>query len=295
MGKTISEKKFKKKLFHTKISRTLRGNIAILSVLTLLGLFTALPLYIAIINSLKPLNELWVFPPRFYVVNPTLKNFEDLFSLMSNSIVPFSRYIFNTVLITVVGTAGQILFASMCAFALAKYAFPGAKIYFKIIVLSLMFSPAVTAIPNYITMSKLGLIDTYFSIIVPVFGSTLGLYLMKQFMEQINDSMLESARIDGANEWTIYWSIVMPQVKPAWLTLMVFSVQSLWSIGQSNMIFSEDLKSLNYALGQIIQAGIARAGVATAVAVIMMIPPIITFIITQSNVIQTMSNSGMKD
>ena len=295
MTRLSMAKKPRKKIFHARENRSVGGNFFIFFLLILLGIFTAFPLYLSLINSFKPLNELWIFPPRFYVIRPTFKNYIDLFSLMSNSTVPFSRYIFNTFLITSVGTFGQIIFASMCAYPLAKYRFPGSIIYFRIIVLSLMFSPAVTAIPNYLTMARIGWIDTYFALIVPVFGSSLGLYLMKQFMEQIHDSILESARIDGADEWKTFWLIVMPQVKGAWLTLIVFSVQSLWGMGATNMIYSENLKTLNYALGQIISAGIARAGVATAIVVVMMIVPITTFLITQSKVIETMATAGIKE
>lgn len=295
MYEKIKERKIKNKLIHKRVNRSISGNLLIFLALALLGIFTALPLFLALINSIKPLNELWIFPPRFYVSNPTFKNYTDLFTMMSNSTVPFSRYIFNTVTITFVGTAGQVVFASMCAYPLAKHKFPGSKIYFEIIFLSLMFSPAVTAIPNYLTMAKFGWIDTYWAIIIPIFGSTLGVYLMKQFMEQINDSILESAKIDGASEWKMFWNIVMPQVKPAWLTLIVFSVQSLWNIGATNMIYSENLKTLNYALGQIVAAGIARAGVATAIVVVMMIIPLGVFIVTQSNVIETMASSGVKE
>lgn len=263
--------------------------------LCLLGLFFVLPLYYAIVQSLKPLNELWVFPPRFYVINPTMKNFEDLLTLMSNSTVPFSRYIFNTLLITIVGTIGQIIICSMAAYPLAKHKFRGRKGYFKIIETSLMFNATVTAIPTYLIMAKLGWVDTYLALIIPVFGSTLGVYLMKQFMEQIHDSVLEAAKIDSASEMRIFWQIVMPQVKPAWLTLTLFSVQSLWNVGSNNFIYSENLKTFPYALAQIVSAGIARAGVGSAVTVVMLLFPLVVFILTQSNVIQTMSTSGMKD
>ena len=278
-----------------KVNRSAFGNFMIIFFLCLLGLFFVLPLYYAIVQSLKPLNELWVFPPRFYVINPTLKNFEDLFTLMSNSTVPFSRYIFNTLLITVVGTIGQIIICSMAAYPLAKHKFRGRTGYFKIIVTSLMFNATVTAIPTYLIMAKLGWVDTYLALIIPVFGSTLGVYLMKQFMEQIHDSVLEAAKIDSASEMRIFWQIVMPQVKPAWLTLTLFSVQGLWNVGSNNFIYSENLKTFPYALAQIVSAGIARAGVGSAVTVVMLLFPLAVFILTQSNVIQTMSTSGMKD
>lgn len=295
MNKKKDLKTKHKRHFKTKINRSLGGNIFIFTILVMLGAFTALPLYLSIINSIKPLNELMVFPPRFIVLNPTYKNFVDLFVIISNSTVPFTRYIFNTLFITVAGTTGSVLISSACAYPLAKHSFPGHKIYFKFVFLSLMFSPAVTAIPNYLTMARLGWIDTYWAILIPVLGSTLGVYLMKQFMEQIHDSILESAKIDGANEIMVFWRIVMPHVKPAWLTLVVLSVQGLWGMGASTYVYSENLKTLNYALGQIIAAGIARIGVGAAVSVIMMSVPILTFVFAQSKVIETMASSGVKE
>ncbi len=167
---------------------------------------------------------------------------------------------------------------------------------FKLIVLALLFNASVTAIPNFMMMTWLHLLDNPLALIVPAFGSSLGLYLMKQFMEQmVQDSVLEAARIDGAGEWRVFWGIVMPTVKPAWLTLIIFSFKDLWNIGATNYIYSENLKTLNYAMSQILAGGIARAGVGAAAAVIMMIVPITVFIITQSNVVETMGASGMKE
>ena len=185
--------------------------------------------------------------------------------------------------------------SAMCAYPLAKHNYPGSKFFFKLIFLSLMFTPAVISIPTYLIVSKLNLIDSYAAIIIPSIGGTLSVYLMKQFIEQIHDAMLEAARIDGASEYRIFWSIVMPSVKPAWMTVIVFAVQGLWAVGGNAYIYTEELKTLNYALSQIISAGIARVGVAAAVAVFMMSVPIIVFIITQSNVIETMSKSGVKE
>ena len=264
--------------------------------LAFMGVFMALPLVYAISSSLKPLSELWIYPPKFFVQNPTLSNFSDLLSLMGDSWVPFSRYVSNTIVISVLGTFGHIFISSLCAYALAKHDFPGKNIMFQVIVLSLMFSTAVTGVPSYLIMSKLNLIDSHFSLILPAFSSSLGLYLMKQFMEtSIPDALLESAHIDGANEITIFWKIVMPLVKPAWLTLIIFCFQGLWNQGGTSLIQSESLKTLNYALSQIVAGGIARQGAAAAASVIMMIVPILVFVITQSNVLETVATSGMKD
>lgn len=271
------------------------GDVISFLFLILMGSFMALPLVLAISNSLKPLEEIFIFPPRFFVRNPTMDNFHDVFVLMSQSWIPFSRYIYNTVFITVVGTLGHLFVASLCAYALAKHKFPGRNFIFWIIVTALMFSTQVTAIPNYLIMSKIGWLDSYLSLIVPAIAKPLGLFLMKQFMEQIPDSLLEAARIDGAKELKVFWEIAMPQVKPAWLTLIIFCFQDLWNLQGSNYIFSEELKTLPYALSQISAAGISRAGATSAVAVIMMAVPIVIFIISQSNIIETMASSGIKE
>ena len=278
------------------LNRSFAGDLSINGVLLVFGVFMFFPMYYTIVQALKPLNELWMFPPRLYVVNPTLKNFSDLFRLMSTSWVPFSRYIFNTVFISVCGTFGNVMLSSFAAYSLAKIKFPGRQTLFSIIVYSLMFNTTVAGITNFITMSAIGFVDTYLAIIVPAIGSSTGLYLMKQFMEtSVPDSVLESARLDGASEWHILWTLVMPMVKPAWLTLIIFSFQGLWNAGASVYIFSEELKTFPYAISQIVSGGIARAGASAASTVIMMIVPITVFVISQSNVIETMSTSGMKD
>lgn len=278
-----------------RVNRSTGGDIGIYIILFIFGFLMVLPMYYAIITSLKPLDELWIFPPRFWVAKPTLKNFADLFSNLSNSWVPFSRYIFNTVFISVVGTFGHVIIASMAAYALSKKRFYGSQTIFKVIVTSLMFSGS-TAIPTFIIMSKLGLIDTYWSIILPAFSSTLGLYLMKQHMESmVKDTIIEAAKIDGAGEMRIFWTIVMPMVKPAWLTLFVFSFQGLWNSTGATYIYTEQLKTLNYAISQIISAGISRAGAGAASVVFMMILPIAVFMFSQSNIVETMSSSGIKE
>ncbi len=282
--------------FTRSINRSKGGDVGIFILLAIVALIMVLPMVYAICQSLKPLDELFVFPPRFFVVNPTFKNYRDLFSLINNSWVPFSRYIFNTVFISLTGTFGNVLFASYAAYALAKIKFPGRKFLFSVVVYSLMFNSTVTGITNFITMSALGWVDTYLAVIVPSWCYTFGLYLMKQFMEtSVNDSVLESARLEGASENLIFWKIAMPMVKPAWITLIIFVFKDLWNMGSSMYIYSEQLKTFNYAISQLVTAGIARSGVSAAATVIMMIVPITVFVITQSNVITTMSASGMKD
>ena len=278
------------------LARSAGGDAGISVILVILGAFMFLPMVYVVMQSLKPLDELWMYPPRFYVMSPTLKNFKDLFTLMNISWVPFSRYIFNTVLVSVAGTAGHLFLASLAAYALAKIKFPGRDLMFQTVQMSLMFNATVTAITSFILMSALHWLDTYWALIVPAWCSSLGLYLMKQFMDtNVNDSVLESARLDGAKELKIFWVIAMPMVKPAWLTLIIYSFQGLWNAGASMYIYSEQYKSFNYAIGQILAGGIKRAGAGAASLVVMMLVPIIIFIISQSNIIETMGSSGMKD
>ncbi len=289
-------KKLRTRKHKVVLNRSAGGDIGINVLLVILGAFMFIPMYYVIIQSLKPLDELWLFPPKFYVISPTAKNFKDLFTLMSTSWVPFSRYIFNTVFITIAGTAGNLLFSSLAAYALAKIKFPGRGWIFEVIVLSLMFNSTVTAIANFLTMSTLHWIDTYMAIIIPAWGTSLGLYLMKQFMDtSITDAVLESARLDGSSEFMTFLRIAMPMVKPAWLTLIIYSFQALWNAGGSIFIYSEQLKTFNYAISQIVAGGIARTGAASASTVIMMAVPILVFVLTQSNIIETMGSSGMKD
>jgi ABC-type glycerol-3-phosphate transport system permease component len=293
MARREKEKRYAKRT--KRLNRSVGGTVALFIVLALMGSFMALPLILTINNAFKPLDELFYFPPLFFVRNPTFNNFSDLFILMSESWVPFSRYILNTLLITGAGVVGHLMFASMAAYPLAKNDFPLKNILFTMVVLALMFSPIVTSIPNYMIISALGINNTYLAVILPAFSFSLGLYLMKQFMEQLPDSLVECSRLDGASEYRIYWSIVMPNVKPAWLTLIILMFQFLWGTTGGIFLRSEQLKPLNFALNQIVAGGIARAGAGAAVGFILMMVPITFFIVSQSQIIETMATSGMKE
>ena len=291
-----SFKKLRTRGHRVVLNRSAGGDTGITIMLTILGFFMFIPMYYVVIQSFKPLDELFMFPPRFYVMKPTFDNFTDLVTLLSDSWVPFSRYIFNTVFITICGTLGNLIFASMAAYSLAKLRFPGRKMIFQIIVMSLMFHSTVNQVTHFIILSSFGWVDTYLSIIVPSMASTMGLYLMKQFMESsVPDTVLESARLDGASEFRTFLIIAMPMVKPAWLTLIIECFKSLWNAGASVYIHSEQLKSFNYAINQIVSGGIARSGAGAAATVVMMLVPITVFVINQSKIIETMGSSGMKD
>ena len=276
-------------------NRSIGGDIGIYLLLAVVALAMAFPLIFAIGSALKPLDELFRFPPTILPQHPTLDNFSDLIVTMGQSWVPFSRYLLNTVLITFLGTFGHLIIASMAAFVLAKYDFPGGRTFFNIVVTALMFSGYVTGIPNYVIMSKLGMIDTYWSLLLPAFAAPIGLFMMKQFMESLPTALIEAAHIDGAGEFRIFWSIVMPNVKPAWLTVIIFSVQSLWNNSAATVIYSEAKKTLVYAFQQIQAGGIARTGQAAAVTVVVFSVPILIFILSQSQILETMASSGIKD
>ena len=276
-------------------NRSLGGDLGIYLMLALVACLMAFPLVFAVSSALKPLDELFRFPPTIFPQHPTTDNFSDLIVTMGQSWVPFSRYILNTVFITAVGTFGHLVIASMAAFVLAKYDFPGGRLFFGVVTTALMFSGYVTGIPNYVIMSKLGMIDTYWALLLPAFAAPIGLFMMKQFMEGLPTALIEAAKIDGANTMRIFWSIVMPNVKPAWLTVIIFSVQSLWNTSASTVIYSEAKKTLVFALQQIQAGGIARTGQAAAVTVVVMAVPIFIFVLSQSQILETMASSGIKD
>ena len=293
-GETVQKPK-KHLITRRHPNRSIAGDIGIYLLLILVGIAMVFPLVFLIGSSLKPLDELFKFPPTVWPKHPTSDNFSDLFVTMSQSWIPFSRYLVNTVLITFVGTFGHLIIASMAAFVLAKYEFPGGRMFFAVVTTCLMFSGYVTGIPNYLIMSRLKMIDTYWALILPAFAAPIGLFLMKQFMEGLPTALIEAAHIDGAGEFRIFWHIVMPNVKPAWLTMIIFSVQSLWNTSAATVIYSEAKKTLVYALNQILLGGIARTGQSAAATVIIVSVPIIIFVLSQSRILETMASSGIKD
>lgn len=280
-----------------KSSRSFMGNVMLDLFLILMGLIFFFPILYMFNMALKPLNEMYMFPPKLFVQNATWNNFSDLLRILSNTLVPFTRYLFNSLFVVVIGSIGHIMIASFCAYPLAKYRFPGSVLINNLIVYSLMFNATVTMVPNFITISRLGLIDNYSAIILPSFASTLGLFLMKNFMEQIPDSLLDAAKIDGANQFQIHLQIVMPVVKPAWVTAFILVFQALWANTGSGYIFTEKYKSVGYMMSQLNGSisGVARAGVVAAASVIMFLVPTIIFLLMQTNVISTMATSGIKE
>lgn len=281
---------------YRRYTRSTAGNIAYFSILIIAGVFMVFPLFYCVITSLKPLEELLIFPPKFFVSRPTFNNFRVLPALLSNLQIPLSRYAFNSIFISAVSTICTIIAGSMAAFTFSKSKVKGRKILFLIVQIMMLYNSYTLSVPQYLIFSKTGMIDTYWVYILPAIPSAVNCFLMKQFMDvSVPDALMEAARIDGAGVWRTYWQIVMPIMKPAWMTVLLFSFQSMWSTVPGGTIFSEQLKTLPYVMSSVSAGGIARQGSAMAITVVLMIPPIIVFLVTQSNVMETMSSSGIKE
>ena len=253
------------------------------------------PIYYSVVQSMKPVEELFVFPPKLYVLNPTTRNFSDMFKVAASMWVPLSRYIFNSVFITIVICVCNLFVCCCAGFVLSKCRFPGSKLINQLIVVALLFQSNATWIMQFLVMSKLHMIDTYWALILPYISTAMGLFLMRQSMSTIHDSMIEAAKVDGAGLFRICWQIVVPNSKPAIMTLIIFAFQGAWNIQGGSLIYSEELKTLPTIVQQITMAGLARQGVTFASAVLLLIPPLVVFLIAQSNVMETMAHSGIKD
>ena len=279
-----------------RYTRSRVGNAVYVTFLLLFGIFSVLPLIYCITTSFKPLDELMIFPPRFLVTRPTAQNYLALPGLLSNLRIPLSRYIFNSVFISLVTTVLYVFISTMAAFVLTKSRIKVKNMIFKAIQYALLFNAFTLAIPQYLIFSYLKMIDTYWVYVLPYLASTMGVFLMKQYMEgSVPDALLEAARIDGAGYFRTFWEIVFPMVKPCCMTLTLFAFRDVWSGVPGGTIFSEALKTLPAIMTQITAGGIARAGSAMAVTVIMMLPPILVYMISQSNVLESMNSAGIKE
>ena len=276
-------------------NRSVGGTAFLLLFILAFAIFAVFPVAFMVGNAFKPMRELYRYPPTVLPQNPTGQNFKDLLVYASESLVPFTRYLYNTGVLVILGCLGQILLSAMAAFPLAKSEFRGKKLMSSMVVYALMFSGAVTAVPNYLILTKLGLVDSLWAIILPSFASTLGLYLMQNFMEMLPDSLIEAAKIDGASYFRTLVSIIMPVVKPALMTVFIFTFQGLWGNTGGSVLYTENIKPLSYMLSRIASTGIARQGMASAASLLSFFIPVLIFVVTQSNVMETMATSGMKD
>ena len=280
-----------------RFTRSKAGNVFYFLFLGAFGLFSVLPLIYCVTSSFKPLDEIMIFPPRLViVVRPTFENYLSLPNLLSNLKIPLSRYVSNSLFVSIITTALYVFISTMAAFVLAKGNLKGSKIIFMIIQFALLYTSYTLAVPQYLVFSKLKLIDTYGVYIFPYLASTMGVFLMKQYIDgYVPNALMEAAEIDGAGYFRIFFQIIIPIVKPCLLTLTLFGFRDVWSAVPQGTIFSEQLKTLPQVMAQITSGGIARSGSAMAVTVIMMIPPILVYMISQSNVVEAMSSAGIKE
>lgn len=260
-----------------------------------------LPVIFIFSTAFKPPDELFAFPPRFFVINPTLENFTDLLAAMAISGVPVGRYLFNSILITLVTVLTSILVSSTAAYALSKKRFKLKQLLFAINTVALMFVPIAVTIPRFLVIEQLYLFNTFWVHILPVLAMPVGLFLLKQFMDSVPNEVIESAQIDGAKDWQIYWSIVLPMIRPAIATIAILTFQAVWNNAETSALFvvDESLKTFAFYVATLATAtagadAVAGQGIAAAAALIMFLPNLVIFIFLQSQVMSTMSRSGLK-
>ncbi len=267
----------------------------ILVFMTIFGLIFLLPLVYLVCTAFKPPEELFLYPPRFFVSNPTMDNFKQLTMVTANSLVPFTRYLFNTVLITVTYIFCLVWISTMACYPLSKHKFPGKNGLFKLVTTALMFVSAAAGIPLYLIITSLHIDNTYLVYILPGLASPTVLFLMKQFMDQVPNEIFEAGKIDGASEWKLYTEIALPLLKNAQATAVILTFSGIWneSATSTTYIYKEQLRTLGFFMSTI-GGGVARQGVAGVAALIMTFPSIIIFVIQQSRVMDTMAHSGIK-
>ncbi|NLF63535.1 MAG: carbohydrate ABC transporter permease [Chloroflexi bacterium] len=260
-----------------------------------------LPIIFVFSHAFKPPDELFAYPPRFFVTSPTFKNFTDLFSRMSNSGVPVSRYLFNSIVITAVTIVASTIVSTTAAYALSKKRFKLKTTLFAINTVALMFVPIAVMIPRFLIIERLNLIDTFLVHILPGLALPVGLFLIKQFIDGIPDEVVEAARIDGANDVWIYWFIILPMIRPAIATIAILTFQATWNNAEISTLYinSESLKTFAFYLSTLTTTtaganAVAGQGMAAAATLIMFLPNLLIFILLQSQVMSTMSHSGLK-
>lgn len=273
------------------------GQLKFYAFLVPICLFMALPIVFIFMNAFKPLDELFAYPPRFYVRNPTFDNFNALFAISSTSNIPASRYLFNSVLSSVLTVLSTLVISTSAGYVLSKKRFRLRPALMEINNLALMFCSVAVAIPRYFVISNIGLLDSFWANIIPLLATPTGVFLVKQFIDGLPDALIEAAIIDGANDYQILMKIIMPLVKPALSTLTIMTFQSAWGATEAstNFINNESLKTFAFYLSTLSASGtVSGQGVAAAATLIMFVPNLVIFIFMQSKVMSTMAHSGIK-
>lgn len=295
----LSDIGWKITVFFREIKGMDRTQKVILFFLSLVSVFMLLPLVYIFNHAFKPLHELFLFPPRFIVRAPTWQNFVELMSLTQSTFVPVSRYIFNSIVVTIITTIAMVITSAFCSYALSKHKFPGNGLVFSTIMVSILFVPAAIQIPRYVVVQSIGIMNTYWGHVLPLIAMPVGVFLLKQFMDQVPDTLMEAAKIDGASEFRIFLQIVMPIVMPAVATIAIISFQTVWGDIETSQLFMQDesMKTLPYYMMSLtanLANAVARQGAAAAGALIMFLPQLIIFLFFQGKVIATMAHSGIR-
>jgi len=261
------------------------------------AVFMGAPIVYIINHAFKPMDELFAFPPKFFVSNPSLINFRNLFQTAAGSSIPISRYIFNSFIVTVAVVLLSIIISTMAGFALSKMKFKLKNTIFEVNNLALMFVATAVTIPRYLTINAVGILDTYWAHILPLIAMPVCLFLIKQFMDQVPDSLLEAAQLEGAGAFRIYWKVILPLTKPAIATGAILAFQSVWTNVETSNLFtsSEGIRTLSFYMNTLSGVGTVQGqGMAAAAAMIMFVPNLLLFVVMQSSVMNTMAYSGMK-
>ncbi|MBZ4671508.1 MAG: hypothetical protein PWQ76_146 [Clostridiales bacterium] len=275
-----------------------RGQIKIFLAILPLAIFMLLPIIFIFCHAFKPMDELFAYPPRFFVKSPTFDNFRDLFKSARASGIPMSRYVYNSIIVTLAVVFLSTFISSLAGFALSKLKFKTKNAIFEINNMALMFVPVAVMIPRYLVINGLGLTNTFLAHILPLISMPVSLFLIKQFIDQVPNALIEAAYMDGARDFTVYTRIILPMIKPALATGAILAFQQAWvNIESSNIyINNEGLKTLAFYMNSLANANnsVAGQGVAAAASLIMFIPNLVLFIILQSNIMNTMAHSGIK-
>ncbi len=295
------KKKYRKKYYRAiKINpdRFTVAQIPFLMMVLPIALFMLMPLLYIFNHAFKPFDELIEYPPRFFVQRPTLDNFAELFQTATTTGIPVSRYLFNSVVITLLVVFLSIFLATITGFALSKLKFHIKGPLLQINTLAMMFVGAAVVIPRYIIIEQLGLIDSFFVHILPMLALPVGLFLVKQFIDQIPNELLEAAKIDGASSFMIYWKIILPLVKPAIATIAILTFQGVWNNADisATYINTDALKTFAYYMSTLASSSnvVAGQGMNAVASLIMFLPNLIIFIFLQNKVMNTMVHSGIK-
>lgn len=286
-------------------TRFSRSQIKFYVILIPLCVFMILPIIYIINQAFKPLDELFAFPPTFFVRQPTLRNFRDLLQTAATTGVPMSRYLFNSLVVTLLSLVLNLLFAVMSAYALSKKRFKAKEKLLGINQLALMFVGTAVAIPRYLVIVNIHIDNTIWAHIFPYLAMPVGLFLLKQFTDQIPDSLIEAAKIDGARDIQIIGRVIIPLTAPALATATILTFQTVWNSTEASNLYivDETLKTFPFYLNSLTASGfssttgvasIAGAGVAAAASLLTFLPNLIIFIIMQRNVMNTMAHSGIK-